>query len=71
MSQLAHVTVDPERRSLLAWTREQGKGNLLEAPEPVVCQVEALKCCVSFQSAANDLNSIPCQVQLCQAYQLA
>lgn len=71
LSRAAHVITDPECCSLLAGTREQGKGDLLEAPKPVVCQVEALERCVGFQSAANDLDSIPCQVQLCQAYQLA
>ena len=44
--------------------------DLLEAAKAIVCQVQALNCFVGVQSAAHNLNFIPCQIQLRQACQL-
>lgn len=70
-SQTVHATMDTQCCSLLACTAGQGKGDLLEAAKPVVCQVQALHSCVGFQSVAENLKPVTRQVQLCQAYQMA
>lgn len=52
-------------------SESKGKDDLLEAAKPIVCQVQALHCCVGLKSVAKDLNPVARQIQLCQACQMA